>query len=103
MPTPINLKKIITNFLYSSYDSYEGSLIKLNKFYNMQNCKTMHMSPNNNAYIMNSDKNNMSHFPIGMSYVPWQNWNKIYRSDIAIDRGTIFQELDLPFLGQEVI
>jgi hypothetical protein len=52
---------------------------------------------------MNSDKNNMSHFPIGMSYVPWQNWNKIYRSDIAIERGTIFQELDLPFLGQEVI
>ena len=61
------------------------------------------MSPNNNAYIMNSDKNNMSHFPIGRSYVPCQRLNKIYRSDIAIERGTIFQELDLPFLGQEVI
>ena len=102
MPTII-ISKNYNHFPYSSYNNFEGSLIKLNKFYNMQNCKTMHMSPNNNAYIMNSDKNNMSHFPIGMSYVPWQSWNKIYRSDIAIERGTIFQELDLPFLGQEVI
>lgn len=75
----------------------------MNQFYNMQNCRTMHMSPNNNACIINSDKNNMSHFPIGMAYIPWQSWRRIYRSEIALERGTIFQELDLPFLGQEVV
>lgn len=41
--------------------------------------------------------------PIGMAYVPWQRWNKVYQKDVALDRGTIFPELDLPFLGEEVM
>lgn len=35
--------------------------------------------------------------PIGMGYVPWQRWCPIYPMDRAIERGTIFPELDLPF------
>ncbi len=75
----------------------------MNQFHSIQNCRTMHMMPNINENIVNSDKNNIAHFPIGMAYVPWQKWKKIYRSDIALQRGTIFQELDLPFLGEEVV
>ena len=41
--------------------------------------------------------------PIGMAYVPWQRWNKVYQEDVALNRGTIFPELDLPFLGEEVM
>lgn len=41
--------------------------------------------------------------PIGMSYVPWQKWKDTYDSEIALERGTIFPELDLPFLGTEVM
>lgn len=35
--------------------------------------------------------------PVGMGYVPWQRWNQIYPPDQALERGTIFPELDLPF------
>lgn len=37
--------------------------------------------------------------PLAMAYVPWQTWRQIYDPQVALSRGTIFQELDLPFLG----
>lgn len=39
---------------------------------------------------------------IGMGYVPWQKWQKIYELDEALSRGTIFEELDKPYLGRPV-
>lgn len=37
--------------------------------------------------------------PLAMSYVPMQKWRKVYEPDVALSRGTIFEELDLPFKG----
>lgn len=39
--------------------------------------------------------------PIGMMYVPFQEWETPYDPDLAISRGTIFPSLDLPFIGKE--
>lgn len=39
--------------------------------------------------------------PLGMAYVSIQSWRNIYSNDVGLDRGTIFEELDLPFLGKE--
>ncbi|MDO5408103.1 MAG: spore coat associated protein CotJA [Eubacteriales bacterium] len=36
--------------------------------------------------------------PTGMAYVPWQRWCQTYPLERALDRGTIFPELDLPFM-----
>lgn len=38
--------------------------------------------------------------PIAMAYVPWQEWKNIYAAEKALCRGTIFEELDKPFLGK---
>lgn len=38
-------------------------------------------------------------FPLAMAYVPWQTWQAIYEPDQALCQGTIFMELDKPFLG----
>ena len=40
----------------------------------------------------------MSRFPIAMGYVPIQNWQQPYAVEQALGRGTIFSELDLPFM-----
>lgn len=37
-------------------------------------------------------------FPIAMAYVPWQTWKQPYSLDQGLKRGTIFPELDLPFV-----
>lgn len=38
--------------------------------------------------------------PIGMAYVPWQKWQDIYDPGKGLESGTIFRELDKPFLGK---
>ena len=37
---------------------------------------------------------------LAMAYVPWQTWRDIYDTEKALKHGTIFCELDKPFLGK---
>lgn len=41
---------------------------------------------------------NIDQYPVAMAYVPWQRWQQVYPVDKAISRGTIFPDLDKPFL-----
>lgn len=36
---------------------------------------------------------------VGMLYVPDQEWKKVYQLEIGFYQGTIFAELDKPWLG----
>jgi len=38
--------------------------------------------------------------PLAMAYVPMQKWQKIYEPEMSRMRGTMFAELDKPFLGE---
>ena len=42
---------------------------------------------------------NHEHFPVGMGYVPMQNWENPYPMEHGFRRGTIFPSLDYPFTG----
>lgn len=44
----------------------------------------------------------ISEKPIAMAYVPWQKWRDIYDPRVGYRQGTIFKELDKPFLGHPV-
>lgn len=45
-------------------------------------------------------EDSLSGLPLAMAYVPWQEWRKIYDVCEGFHRGTIFEELDMPFLGK---
>jgi hypothetical protein len=34
-----------------------------------------------------------------MAYVPWQHWSDIYEPERALMYGTVFEDLNKPFLG----
>ncbi len=38
--------------------------------------------------------------PVAMAYVPWQYFQEVYDPDKALRCGTIFPELNKPFLGR---
>lgn len=38
--------------------------------------------------------------PLAMAYVPWQTWRELYDAEKGFCVGTIFKELNLPFLGR---
>ncbi len=37
--------------------------------------------------------------PLAMVYAPCQPWRNLYEPDRALTQGTLFADLDLPFLG----
>ena len=41
-------------------------------------------------------------FPVAMAYVRWQELGKIYQPELALMRGTLFPDLDKPFMGKTV-
>lgn len=45
-------------------------------------------------------KDPLSGLALAMAYVPWQCWNQTYELEKALMCGTIFPELDKPFLGR---
>ena len=40
---------------------------------------------------------------LAMAYVPVQTWTQIYEPDTGLTRGTIFPDLDKPFIGEEAV
>ena len=42
-------------------------------------------------------------YPIGMGYVPWQEFKDLYDPDRGLHAGTIFMELDKPFTGRRCV
>lgn len=40
----------------------------------------------------------LEQYPVGMGYVPWQQWQQTYPFEKGWNTGTIFPDLDLPFV-----
>ncbi|MGN1030582.1 MAG: spore coat associated protein CotJA [Butyricicoccaceae bacterium] len=40
---------------------------------------------------------------LAMAFVPGQSWQNIYETDVGFRRGTIFADLDMPFIGEEAV
>ncbi len=41
-------------------------------------------------------------YPLASVYAPLQAFRKLYDCEIALQKGTIFEELNLPFMGESV-
>lgn len=50
----------------------------------------------------NTDRTLAENMALAMAYVPWQEWKQVYEPCQALEAGTIFPELNLPFLGRSV-
>lgn len=51
-------------------------------------------------YMRGNDFYRCEEYPIGMAYVPWQMFRELHEPEKSLDAGTIFMELDKPFLGK---
>lgn len=50
--------------------------------------------------VENPDAKCIDSLPLAMAYVPMQQWRDLYSADVGLQRGTIFSQLDKPFLGR---
>ena len=74
---------------------------------NMPNCNMPRYDMPHNMtgdmdYYMHDRKcsNQCDDFPIGMGYIPWQEFRNLYEPEKGLHAGTIFMELDKPFTGR---
>jgi len=51
--------------------------------------------------VMKGDTWGIGGYPLAMVYAPLQVWKDLYDKENALCRGTLFKELDLPFVGCE--
>lgn len=77
-------------------------------FENMRPCNNCIRYQERNSFDaktdMSQDGCNISRFPentpIAMSYTPMQQWGSVYSEAEALSVGTIFPELNLPFMPE---
>ena len=55
--------------------------------------------------IMNTDYRTwgLEGYPLAMVYAPLQKFDNLYDKEKALKQGTLFSELDLPFMGESVV
>ena len=67
-------------------------------------CNESQTNQNNNCTMSETSacrpEPTLCEFPIGMAYVPIQQWRRLYDICAAFRNGTLFQELNLDFLGR---
>lgn len=59
-----------------------------------------HMMNEREFYMRDNNSYRCDAYPLGMSYVPWQMFRELHEPEKALEAGTIFMELDKPFLGR---
>ena len=60
---------------------------------------TMSDATNRGCGCMPDKSYTKNEFALAMAYVPWQYFTTVYEPDRALEVGTIFPELDKPFLA----
>ena len=50
-----------------------------------------------NPDAVETDRYRLNNFPLGMVYCPIQQCRELYEPDVALGRGTLFRELDMPW------
>lgn len=53
---------------------------------------------NSNGNTMNCSTEKIDQYPIAMAYVPWQKYGETFDLETGFRIGTIFPELDKPFM-----
>lgn len=62
--------------------------------------QTAHMQPNQPMPETTVSSNPLSGFPLGMAYVPYQSFEDLNEPAKALECGTLFEALYMPFYGQ---
>ncbi len=77
---------------------YIGMPINLSEL-DIDEPKVMKAPLMNESHPAETKDNPHKNLSLAMAYVIWQEWEKTYNYEKALSRGTIFEELDLPFMA----
>lgn len=67
----------------------------------MNNCNHTRYGRCNPGMMPSCPEASMDTFPLAMAYVPMQHFSSVYELNEALQYGTIFPELNKPFMGSK--
>lgn len=67
----------------------------------MHNCNQTRYNKCNSGMKPSCMESSMDTFPLAMAYVPMQRFTSVYELNEALKYGTIFPELNKPFMGSK--
>ena len=73
------------------FDDIDGLILRERE----ERLNSNNMRPGNSGDVSRFPKNT----PLAMAYVPFQQWGNVYDDAEALDKGTLFPDLDFPFGG----
>lgn len=79
----------------SNGDVRINSYVKMNR--DRKNCSCQMEDDDSGCNIV---KDHIDHMCPAMAYVPWQKWECVYDMTKGFERGTIFEQLDKPYVGR---
>jgi len=75
----------------------DGSLARNDAVSGFDNVEHEHGCTASNSCGISCTGWGLNGHPQAMVYSPCQPWNNVYKPEIALERGTLFKDLDLPF------
>lgn len=80
---------------FNLFDGMDGIVLREREGSMMKHNMNDAVQPN-----MNLDRSRFpSKTPLGMAYVPFQQWEEMFPEDEGFEKGTIFPGLDFPFMN----
>lgn len=88
-------------FIYSPFTGHPHTLIREANIPPLYEKELFVLDNLDNTVLCDSAFPPMPEQPqvVAMAYVPWQHLQTVYETDYGFDRGTIFPELDKPWLA----
>ncbi len=81
---------------FNLFDDMDGLILRERE--NSQFHRTNPQRINNPVEGMSGSESAFpAHTPLGMAYVPFQQWGDVYPEDKAFECGTLFPQLNFPF------
>ncbi len=67
----------------------------------MHNCNQTRYTKNCSSMMPSCAESSFDSLPLAMAYVPMQHFSSVYELNEALLHGTIFPELNKPFMGSK--
>ena len=87
--------------MYKDFDNTSSCASKEGNF----RCRRMEINSDDCAGITNDIQRKtwgLENYPLASVYAPLQSFDDLYDKETALMKGTVFAELDLPFMGESI-
>lgn len=83
-------------------DTCENHKMNCGEYHSESSCDCNGAKQNSGCGMTNVNTFGIINYPLASVYAPIQKFHKLFDKETALNKGTAFEELDLPFMGESI-